>query len=433
MFILKNLLTGQGEEASAHLEDLWKRVPAENPALCWYPSAGDSFCDLLLWARYPLQTIRAPDIFIRTDYDYDFFQSGQLKPGACYQDQGVRAEITRISELRVAPDVQYTVHPDFAIFVDHARPKPCAHLMDVQVKSGTGSILQPVLYFHFENFNWFEEFVLKRKMQISHLFKLAEGCSFGGNNKSVSSLYGFLGLMGCQAILTDQMVHFDWRLFHKYRDRYARHADAAFHLADLGEREMRTGYTMKSFSVERQPGPVSDEVMERALDAITEGSCWRDWETREEANEATNGGNKMAEDLRIRLHMAFEAGLKAEFGELAGEALRNVIVYFPVEGLGESALRTKRDADAQTIEGAIAAPAVDGGTMWLILSNTIASAILADIAGVRRWASVGLDWCGRADGGGWPATEPEWRWILEDPETYSELVQETKRLLGHLR
>lgn len=139
----------------------------------------------------------------------------------------------------------------------------------------------------------------------------------------------------------------------------------------------------------------------------------------------------MAEELRRRLHMAFEAGLKAEFGELAGEAIGDVIGYFPKEGLGEPALKTKRDADAQTIEGAIAASTLDGRTMLLIRSNTIASAILADIAGVQRWARVGLDWCGRVDGGGWPTTVPQWHWILENQETYSELVKETKRFLGH--
>ncbi|MBK7352341.1 MAG: hypothetical protein IPI97_10135 [Nitrosomonas sp.] len=137
-------------------------------------------------------------------------------------------------------------------------------------------------------------------------------------------------------------------------------------------------------------------------------------------------------EVQLKLRQAFESGLKAEFGSVVGEILGDNIGYFPRTGLEPAALTNMRDVDGIKIETAVTSRNVDGGTLLLIRSNTTASALLLDVVEIQRWASLGLEWCQKVQGGGWPGTEPEWRWILEHAEEYSNLVIELKKFLGHV-
>lgn len=140
----------------------------------------------------------------------------------------------------------------------------------------------------------------------------------------------------------------------------------------------------------------------------------------------------MTKDIETRLGNAFASALKAEFGAILGEILSDAAGYFPRVGLGVAALKQMRDANAKVIEGLIPSSTVDGGIMLLVRSNAIASGILVEIDEIRHWAGVGCDLCQRVDGGGWDQAEPEFRWMLENPEEYSELVRGVKRFLGQL-
>jgi hypothetical protein len=147
--------------------------------------------------------------------------------------------------------------------------------MDITLESDTcGQVSRSVLYFQFENLNWFEEFVLKRHLRVSHLFKLREGCGFGGNRKSVAVVYGFLGLMGCRFLLCDQEVHFDWDLFLWYKRQYGGSANNAFAVNDLGHMGTLSGFGIRAFSVEVRSGPCSVGHIREALSTITRGSAW---------------------------------------------------------------------------------------------------------------------------------------------------------------
>jgi hypothetical protein len=137
-------------------------------------------------------------------------------------------------------------------------------------------------------------------------------------------------------------------------------------------------------------------------------------------------------EVQRKLQQAFESGLKAEFGPVVGAILGDNIGYFPSTGLEPAALANMRDVDGTEIETAVASRNVDGGTLLLIRSNTTASALLLEAVEIQRWASLGLEWCQKVQGGGWPGTEPEWRWILENAEEYSSLVVELKKFLGHV-
>ncbi len=137
-------------------------------------------------------------------------------------------------------------------------------------------------------------------------------------------------------------------------------------------------------------------------------------------------------EVQRKLQQAFESGLKAEFGSVVGEILGDVIGYFPSTGLEAAALANMRNVDGTEIEAAIASRNVDGGTLLLIRSNTTASALLGEVVEIQRWAALGLEQCQTVQSGGWPGTEPEWRWILENAEKYSSLVVELKKFLGHM-
>ena len=137
-------------------------------------------------------------------------------------------------------------------------------------------------------------------------------------------------------------------------------------------------------------------------------------------------------ETRMKFRKALESGLKTEFGDTVGEILGDIIGYFPSTGLDKSALTKMRVADAIEIESSISASKVDGGTLLLVRSNAIVSALLGDIQGVQRWAATGLEWCAKVEGGGWNTTTPEWDWLRENPEEFSRLVIELKRFLGQV-
>lgn len=138
-------------------------------------------------------------------------------------------------------------------------------------------------------------------------------------------------------------------------------------------------------------------------------------------------------EVQRKLRQAFETGLKAEFGPVVGEILGDVIGYFPSTGLEAAALSNMRNVNGAEIETAVATHSVDGGTLLLIRSNTTASALLREVVEIQRWAALGLERCQTIQSGGWPDTEPEWRWMLENAEEYSSLVVELKKFLGHVQ
>lgn len=137
-------------------------------------------------------------------------------------------------------------------------------------------------------------------------------------------------------------------------------------------------------------------------------------------------------EVQMKFRQAFESGLKTEFGPLVGAILRDGIGYLPRTGLQAAALANMRNGNGAEIETAVVTHNVDGGTLLLIRSNTSASALLLEVEEIQRWATLGLEWCQRVQGGGWPGTEPEWRWILEHAEEYAILMVELKRFLGHV-
>jgi hypothetical protein len=271
--MLREFLTGKSAEANEHLERFWSQLRTSTPSVCWYPSAGECFRDLMVWKHWLGQE---PDIFIHTDY-WPAELLTKLREGnpVLHEDPNTVVRLTRASELELDRDIEYHVRGDFVDFADKANPEPRVQLLDITITSDIcGQVSRSVLYFYFENLNWFEEFVLKRGLQVSHLFKLREGCGFGGNRQSVTVVYGFLGLMGCRFLLCDQEVHFDWDLFGEYNREYGGPANKAFAVQDRGNMGWLSGFEVKGFSVEVRQEPCSEEQIREALATITRGSPW---------------------------------------------------------------------------------------------------------------------------------------------------------------
>ena len=178
---------------------------SEEFSLSWYPSSGRCFRDLLAWRRIRPFDFPEPDLMIHTDC----WQNISFNEGQIYNYEKTTVTITRKSQQLIDEKyIFYDVHSPYAHGERHRKHE--LSLLEVVIESKQiGTFTKPVLFFHFENYNWFQQFVLLGGLKLSHMFKLREGCGFGGNSKSISSMYCLLGYMGCKYLLADQEIHFD--------------------------------------------------------------------------------------------------------------------------------------------------------------------------------------------------------------------------------
>ena len=71
-----------------------------------------------------------------------------------------------------------------------------------------------------ENINFLDEVLLKNKISISHFIKVREGCGYGGNKKSISITYAFLGELKVKHILVDNQEHTDRALINSINTKH---------------------------------------------------------------------------------------------------------------------------------------------------------------------------------------------------------------------
>jgi hypothetical protein len=267
MHPLAQLLSGSHPRSQDTLDALWESLP-EEPKICWYPSAGSCFRDLLIWNHYrALADVPEPDLFIHTDYG---------RPGRVphdHQDSRTRITLQLRDRLELSPEIAYQVEPTYASRAGAAAECPVVELLHVHAESKTvGVIDKPVLYFHFENFNWFEEFTLKRKLKISHVFKLREGCGMGGARTSVSNLYPFLARIGCRHLVADQEVHLSEPVLHRFLSANASRGSEPFTIERQGSIGELSNMHVEAFRV--QPGSDRKDWMDEVLRTIARGSTW---------------------------------------------------------------------------------------------------------------------------------------------------------------
>ncbi|GEM_PF-3341906 len=160
-----------------------------NESICWYPSAGKDFSNILYWNRLRNFGIPEPDLYIHTGCDSTInLNEGKI----IYKDNKTIISVDRMEEVSLDNPVLKVT------------------LLEIKIQSTIlGTFTKPVLFFHFENSNWFEEFAIRKGLKISHLFKVNEGCAVGGNLQGISSIYDLLNFIGCKYLIADKEVHFD--------------------------------------------------------------------------------------------------------------------------------------------------------------------------------------------------------------------------------
>jgi hypothetical protein len=195
-----NLLEGIDNVAEEHFSKALIKNKTEN--IAWYPSSGNDFRLLSETSR----TSTEPNLFVYTDYNINLVK---LTKGEIFNDGKSYVTVSDIHELKFKRKIKFSVSSDFVDFPDDAPEEPKIFFLDVTVESSLGIVKKPVIYFFMENINFLIEVLLKYKIEISHFVKVREGCGFGGNKKSISLVYPFLGILRAKHILVDDSVRID--------------------------------------------------------------------------------------------------------------------------------------------------------------------------------------------------------------------------------
>lgn len=226
--ILHGLLEAPYKEGQKALDKALRRQ-WRMPSICWYPSAGNCFRDLWAWDQPLLNRIPPPRLFIHTDYQGPFDGIDRTDPhfGAM--------EITERHPLIIKSDVLYEVSSSYAARAGLAHLTPKVELLLVSIdpeilNRKDPPSLVPVLYFYFENINWFESMVFMKGLRFSHFFKRGEGLSGGDARASVFNLFSYFAAAGCRHLLVDPEVQIDYGLAKRLWGRYSDHVQKPFKL-----------------------------------------------------------------------------------------------------------------------------------------------------------------------------------------------------------
>jgi hypothetical protein len=138
-----------------------------------------------------------------------------------------------------------------------------------------------------------------------------------------------------------------------------------------------------------------------------------------------------AADIQKQIRAAMEYGLKQKFEEPVGRLLATAMNYMPRVWFEPDEMRKIVERDGAAAVKCILQGQVSGVTMLEVQSAMIGSAILHDRDSVMRWAKEGATRSARV-GGDWPSTEPEWKWVLANPDQYILLVCELKAFLNQM-
>jgi hypothetical protein len=245
--MISKLLRGKNKESQTRLDALNTKL-GDNPNISWYPSAGNDYRDIMELSeeRARLHNIKElPDLFIHTDYSTN---SVNLD-GIVYNDGRTIVQIENKFELQLTHIFNYHVNPIYAHFASHAPQEPTIYLLDISVSSeALGVIKRTVIYFLFENINFLDQIILKNKIKISHFVKVREGCSFGGNGKSISIAYAFLSTFNTKYLLIDNEVDVDFKIVNQLIRRN-RLSPSTYDLTEITSINDWSGFNVNIFSI----------------------------------------------------------------------------------------------------------------------------------------------------------------------------------------
>lgn len=209
--MLNEILKGNNRRSEIELKRVSKNI-GRNPNICWYPSAGADFRDLL---ETHVRTNVSPDLYLHTDYRKDI----NIKRGTIFNDGRTVVKIITIHELTCQDEIKYYVDAEYISSLENSYDKPRVLLLDVVISFSGGEIRKPVLYFYMENINFFDEILLRFCLPISHIVKVNEGMAWGGNRKSITICYAFLSNLKTQYLLIDNSAQADLEIVNIIRDK----------------------------------------------------------------------------------------------------------------------------------------------------------------------------------------------------------------------
>ncbi len=206
------------------------------------------------------------DLFIHTDYMPEWLK---LEEGEVFRDHRTTVSIDSIAGLEFTEEIDYNVNPEYVDFPEKAHWMPFVQLLDIKIESEVlGTFHRPVLFFFFENYNFFEEIILRKKLNISHIVKVREGTGYGGNRKSISTCYAFLSVLKTKYLIADGRTDLDVAL----KNEIAANHD--LRLYDFAPNVLYThhdwsGYRVKIFKVNNLNEELTDERLSEILNVFT--------------------------------------------------------------------------------------------------------------------------------------------------------------------
>jgi hypothetical protein len=217
---ITELLKGKNRTSQKRLNKLFGSL-RDNPKILWYPSAGNDYRDILELSEVKIDEknirgninivtdygIPAPDLFIHTDYNKNMVE---LKKGELFNDHKTVVIAKEIYPLSIHHSVKYEINENFVDSPQDAPQEPEIYLLDLEISSNKlGKIEKPVIYFLFENINFFQEVLLKHGINVAYMVKVREGCGMGGNRKSVTNIYPYFSVVKTEYLIADDEIHFD--------------------------------------------------------------------------------------------------------------------------------------------------------------------------------------------------------------------------------
>jgi hypothetical protein len=179
------------------------------PNICWYPSAGNDFRDLLYLSRaYAAHDpaigpeVDPPDLFVHTDY-YPWDRSSFLDHPVVHIDTRTVIRVKTIEEVAGFPLPR---HPDLVHFPEPNAASGRVLYLRLSVHSDRFGALADahVLYAFVENAAFCAEVLIPQGARLSHLVHVRYGGGCGGGGSAGGAwLSGVIGRLGIRTLITD--------------------------------------------------------------------------------------------------------------------------------------------------------------------------------------------------------------------------------------
>lgn len=190
----------------------WLTGRTEDPRICWYPSAGQDFRDLLYLSsayssEYPGERPdpEPPELFLHTDY-FPWTGSSFLDTRTIHLDSSTKVTVESIEQL---PRCELPLDEQIVDFPRGSIATGRVIFMWVLVESHQlGERRVPVVYAFVENAAFCSRIMLPGEARISHLVHVRYGGGCGGGGQTTGAwMLSVLDRLGVECLVTDGHLH----------------------------------------------------------------------------------------------------------------------------------------------------------------------------------------------------------------------------------